>query len=446
MNQPTYLTDTDWLDWHSIGNDSIELAPEQIQRAAQLSLTISAPEQSWHIYLNALATIGFEQWMTERAPDLEVQVSESTIWQPAYSNILAAACNIQVGAFKVCVIKASKVGDLQSIPFAVFDVPKLAAHFYVFMHVEEELQQTNVFSFISYPQFQIYKTQASLQVDPAWTYSVPNEELNFDTDALLLNLRCLDISAINLPDTESSVPATETDTSTALQQKLTRLQSELRKHPSQFLTVGEAETLFSNPHLINWLYALTRAEFVTNLQNSQIIAKPTVQQTIQPLINVGIWLRNQIDTVAEELGWMLMPTFAPTALRRNEDFRPIREALEKQKIYIPSNARGAERNLNSECAALKLYAIIWELDEVSENPEWMLLVIVHSITSSLVPKTLKLEIRDKTQQLFNQTLEGDSSKEILFARLIGDSNDRFWVTVTADNTSVFEIPPLGMED
>ncbi|MBW4598648.1 MAG: DUF1822 family protein [Calothrix sp. FI2-JRJ7] len=434
MNQHTFF-DTDSLDFCSLGDDSTELAPEQIQRAAQLSLGISTPEQSWQVYLNALGTIGFEQWMVERAPDLQVDVSKSTIWQPAYSNILAAACNVQVGAFKVCVITASKVGDLQSIPFAVVDVPKLAAHFYVLMHIEEELQQANVFGFMSYPQLQSYKQQVLLQVEEDFTYSLPNEILNFDVDALLLNLRCLDIRAINLP-IESSIATTQTDTSTALQQKLTRLPSELRKHPSQFLTVDEAKTLFSNPHLIDWLYACTRAEVVTDVPKSQ---------SIQPFINVGRWLLNQIDTVAEELGWMLMPTLASSALRRSEDFQPIREALEKQKIYIPSNAQGASRDLNSECAALRLYAIIWELNEVSDNPEWMLLIVVRSISSSLVPQTLRLEIRDKTQQLFDQTLEGDSSKEILFARLLGDSNDRFWVTVTADDTSVFEIEPFGLE-
>ncbi|BAZ09739.1 hypothetical protein NIES4071_15490 [Calothrix sp. NIES-4071] len=443
MNEPTYLTDTDWLDWQSIGDDSTELAPEQIQRAAQLSLAITSPEQSWQIYLNALGTIGFEEWMAERTPDLDVIISESSIWQVAYSNILAAACNIQVGAFKVCVITANKVGDLQSIPFAVLDVPKLAAHFYVLMHVEEEQQKTNVFGFISYPQFQSYKQQASLQVEEDWTYALPNEQLNFDTDALLLNLRCLDASAINLPDVQCNIPAVQTDTSLALQQKLTGLQSELRKHPSQFLTVEEAKTLLTNSDLINWLYARATTEVVTNASNSQI-AQPV--QSIQSFINVGLWLRNQIDTVASELGWMLMPTFAPSPLRRSEDFKPIREALKKQGIDIPSHAQGAERDLNSECAALRLYAIIWELDEVSENPEWMMLIVVRSISSYLVPKSLRLEIRDKTQQLFNETLEGDSSKEILFARLIGDSNDRFWVTVTADETSVFEIPPLGIEE
>lgn len=432
MNQPTFISDTDteWLDWYSLGDDSTQLAPSQIQRAAQLSLPITAPEQSWQVYLNALGVIGFEQWMNERAPDLQLRVSESTIWQSAYSNILAAACNIQVGAFKVCVITASKVGELQSIPFAVFDVPNLAAHFYVLMHVEEELQQTNVFGFISYPQFQSYKQQASLQVDSDWTYSLPNEELNFDVDKLLLNLRCLDASAINLPaHVQSNIP------SAALQQKLTKLQSQLKKHPSQFLTVEEAKILFNNPNLVNRLYELTRAE----------IDRPIVQP-IQSFINVSLWLRNQIDTVAEELGWLLMPTLAPAPLRRSEEFQPIREALEKQKVFIPSNAQGAERNLTSESAALRLYAIIWESNEVSDNPEWTLLIIVHSISSVLVPNTIKLEIRDKTQQLFNQTLEGGSSKEILFARLVGDSNDRFWVTVTADDNNVFEIPPFGMED
>lgn len=69
MNQPTFLSDTEWLDWYSLGDDSTQLAPSQIQRAACLSLPITVPEQSWQVYLNALGVIGFEQWMNERAPD-----------------------------------------------------------------------------------------------------------------------------------------------------------------------------------------------------------------------------------------------------------------------------------------------------------------------------------------------------------------------------------------
>jgi Protein of unknown function (DUF1822) len=432
MNQPTFIPEyPDWLDWHSLGDASTELLPEQIHRAAQLSSSIITPEQRWQVYLSALGVLGFEQWLGERAPDLQVRVNESSIWQSAYANILAAACNIQVGPFKVCVITANKIGDLQNIPFAVFDVPNLAAHFYVFMQVEEELQQVGVYGFMSYQQFHSLKRKTSLQVDEDLTYTVPENEFNLDADALLLNLRCLDASAIELP---VSIPPTQTDTSTALQQKLTKLQSDLKKHPSQFLTVKEATTLLSNPNLINWLYALTRAEVVTN------------PQTPPPLIKVTLWLRNQIDTVASELGWMLMPTLSPSPireLRKSEDFQIIRDGLEAKKIYIPSTAQGASRDLNSDGVGIRLYAVIWELDEVPNTQEWMMLIALGPISGVPIPKTLKLEVRDQTQELFNQSLE-DTTTAMLYARVIGDANDRFWVTVTADESIVFEIPAFSM--
>ncbi|MBF2063587.1 MAG: DUF1822 family protein [Calothrix sp. C42_A2020_038] len=413
MNQNTPLSE--YLDWQSLGNTSVQLAPEQIRRAAQLSLSITYPQQCWHVYRCALGVIGFEQWLSERSPDLQVQVNQSSIWQPAYANLLSAASNIQVGAFKICIITASQVGDLHSIPLAVLDVASLTAHFYVLMQVEEELQQVSVFGFTSYGELQSQRNK--LQVEE-WNYCLPTNKLNFDPDALLLNLRCLDTSAIELP-----VSTVQTDLTTNLQQKLANLQSGFKQHPAQFLTLPEVRVLFSNSDFINRLYALTHVQ-------------------PQPLVNIGLWLRNQIDTVASELGWMLMPTLAPSAMRNFDDFKRIRDGLEARKIYIPSTARGASRELKSECGGVKLYAIVWKLDE-NPNPEWMMLITLGCIADIPMPKTLRLQVRDQTQELFNQYQE-DTTNGILYAKVIGDSNDRFWITVTADDTAVFELPPFGM--
>ncbi len=427
MNQLPISDLPDSPDWQSLNETRIELLPEHFQKAARLSQSIHLSEQRWQVYLCALGVLGFEQWFTERAPDLQFQSDRASIWQPAYANLFVAACNIQIGDFKVCLLTSNNLTNQHSIPFAVLDIPDFAAHFYVLMQVEEEEQQVAVSGFMNYKQYLNYQQTERLQVDTDWTYTIPSNWFDSNPDTLLLNLRCLDANAIQLP----AKTTVETATTTALQQKLTALTSKLQKqHLSELLTVKEGTTLLSNSDLIDWVYVQTRN---------------TKSLSAQPLINVGFWLRNQIDAVASELGWMLMPFPALSALRSLQDeFDQIRSGLEQNSIHIPSAARGAYRDLECDRGSLRLYAIMWVLSETTENREWTLLIALGSQPQRQMPKTLKLEVRDETQLLFAQSLE-DTSKNILYAQVIGNWGERFWVTVTADNEAVFEIIPFGME-
>ncbi|MGF1674119.1 MAG: DUF1822 family protein [Rivularia sp. (in: cyanobacteria)] len=406
-------------DWQSLNETRTELLPKHFQKAARLSQSIHLPQQRWEVYLCALGVLGFEKWLLERAPDLQFESVNASIWQPLYANLLTAACNIKVGNFKVCVLTNS------SVPFAVLDIADFTAHFYVLMQVEEEEQQVGVSGFMSYEQYCNYQQKAHLQVNSDWTYPIPSTWFYSNPDALLLNLRCLDADAIQLP-----TKIAQNYTTTALRDKLTALTSQLQKqHFWQLLTVKEATTLLSNPDLINWAYK---------------IINPSLAQ---PLINVSLWLRNQLDAVASELGWMLMPSFAISQLRSLEDeFEKIRSGLAKSGVQIPSTARGAYRDLecDSQGLALRLYAIMWVLSETGDNKEWMLLIALGSQPQAEMPKSLTLEVRDQTERLFIESLE-DSNKGILYAQVIGNWEERFWITVTIDDETVFEIPPFGME-
>ncbi|NJN10549.1 MAG: DUF1822 family protein [Richelia sp. RM2_1_2] len=402
-------------DWQSLNETRTELLPKHFQKAARLSQSIHLPQQRWEVYLCALGVLGFEQWLLERAPDLQFECDSASIWQPAYANLLAAACNIKIGNFKVCVLTNS------SVPFAVLDIPDFTAHFYVLIQVEEEEQQVAVSGFMSYEQYRNYQQKAHLAVDSDWTYPIPSTWFYSNPDALLLNLRCLDADAIQLP-----ITIAQNNTATALREKLTALTSQLQKqHYSQLLSVKEATTLLSNPDLIDWAYKIVNPSFA------------------QPLINVGLWLRDRIDAVASELGWMLMPSLAVSELRSlEEEFEQIRSGLAKSGVQIPSTARGAYRDLESDRHLVRLYAIMWVLSE-GANKEWMLLIALGSQPQGQMPK-MTLEVRDQTELLFTESLE-DTNKGILYAQVIGNWEERFWVTVTVDDDTVFEIPPFGME-
>ncbi len=422
MNQP--LTDDleGLFDWQFLNETRIDILPEHLQSAVNLSMSIELPQQRWQAYITALGTLGFEQWLKERAPDLQINSNSASIWQPGYAYLLSAACNIQVGDFKVCLIPASNLTQEYSVPFAVFDIPNLAAHFYVLIQVQEEIQQLAVSGFMNYEQYQRYQQTAHLEVESDWTYTLPSTCFNSNPDLLLLNLRCLDASAIQLP----VAPTIKTDTVTALRQKLIKIQSQLQTHLIwKLLTVAEGITLLNNPDLLNGIQ--------------------------QPLINVGLWLCNQIDTVAQGLEWILMPPFPefrqlrPTSQFRGlEEFELIRTGLEQQGVHIPSLARGAYRDLNCETGSLRMYAITWILSESKENPEWILLVALGSQPQGKMPTKLHLNIRDKIEVLFADTIQ-DTSQGVIYAQVMGNLGERFWVTVTANDDAIFEIPPFGLE-
>ena len=131
LSQPSPQDFGDFLDWRSLNESRTELLPEHFQKAAQVSKLVHLSEQRWQVYLYSLAVLGFERWLTERAPDLRLQSDYASIWQPALANLMAVACNIQVGDFKICLISTSNFTDQHSVPFAALDIPCFVAHFYV---------------------------------------------------------------------------------------------------------------------------------------------------------------------------------------------------------------------------------------------------------------------------------------------------------------------------
>ena len=413
-------------DWQSLNETQTELLAEHFHQAARLSQSIYLSQQRWQVYVNALAVFGFERWLKERSPDLNLRIDESFIWQPKYANLLPSACNIWVDNFKLCILTSSNLTNEHSIPFAVFDVPRFTAHLYILMQVMEEQQQVAVSGFISYEDFCRYQQTAELEVEQDWTYTIPENWFNSDANALLLNLRCLSADAIHLPVNVNANQQIET--ATALKQKLLKFESQLQnKYPWQLLTVKEGFDLLNNSELIDLTYKLV------------------APSPIQPLINVGYWLNNKIDAMTTELGWVLMPSLKLSAIRSLENFDRVRSGLEQQGVHIPTMAMGAYRDLEcGDSTSLRVYAITWLLSEKSDNSEWVLLVALGSQPQAKMPETLKLEVRDETQLLFEEELK-DTNQGILYAQVIGNYGERFCVNITVDEDILIEIPPFGFE-
>jgi hypothetical protein len=86
----------------------------------------------WQTYIQALALLGFTQWLSERLTGMALcDPEQASIW---HSHVM-----LQLGEFKLCLIAAEHVLDeMVNVPDMAI---ALAAHFYIFIEVVEEQAQ-----------------------------------------------------------------------------------------------------------------------------------------------------------------------------------------------------------------------------------------------------------------------------------------------------------------
>jgi hypothetical protein len=163
-----------------------------------------------------------------------------------------------------------------------------------------------------------------------------------------------------------------------------------------------------------------------------VSATPSLSQRA---INVGLWLQEQLDTVAQELSWVLLPPLSVSSAMRGilsvtEEFEAmLADLVERQVIDIPPDARGAYQDLEWETLSLRLYAAAWSLSIEEENsePEWALLLLLGTPTGMPLPAGIQLQVRDAAQLLEDVVLQ--NSQSYLYAQVIGAPNEAFWVTI-----------------
>jgi len=164
-------------------------------------------------------------------------------------------------------------------------------------------------------------------------------------------------------------------------------------------------------------------------------------------MNVGMWLREQLDTVAQEWAWVLMSSFEVEmvpAFRAiaSTSIEPILDSLRQDGIEIPSHARGAYRDLHSGSTALRLHALVWDIPDTISPGEWALLIVLTTQPNALVPMGIILTIRDETQILIQEEWLDASPNSHLYAQVIGDCSEQFWVSIDLGHGVIVTFPPF----
>jgi hypothetical protein len=195
-----------------------------------------------------------------------------------------------------------------------------------------------------------------------------------------------------------------------------------------------------------------------HLRHSDVAAlrQSAAQSAPSPLpsrtINVGAWLRNQLDRAAEELAWMLVP---PAALNLSGAMMSVRSArspvedldaviselVRKQKLTISPEARSAYWDFQLGTVAMRLYGLGWiETPADLDQPEWSLLLILGAQSGTHLPPGTTLKVEDATQVLAEERL---NQSPYLYAQIVGTWDEQFRVTIALASGEELTLPSFA---
>ncbi len=167
------------------------------------------------------------------------------------------------------------------------------------------------------------------------------------------------------------------------------------------------------------------------------------QSVTQTKIRVGQWLNRQLDDLAAELSWVLMPPMTPqTAGMRSatstlsNSFAQVLGTIASEGIMISNLSQTAYYDLVTADPAVRLYAVVGQL-----NPtEWSLLLILGNPDGIALPANLHLRVSDDRQILVEESVEVARSQSYLYTQLIGEMDEGFQVAVTLPSGTIHVFP------
>lgn len=178
-------------DFKLLMPEIIWLESEHFNRAIELLTQVKSEAHKWETYLNALALIGFEEWLIEQIPEKIVN---------RYTNSIKSICHLNVGDFKLYLIATEHLLDeVVNVPQDAIEQPDLAAHFYVVLEVLEEQEQVIFRRFLRYDQLVNYLRRSNLQLLKDSFYQLPLSLFDAEPNDLVVYCRKLEPTAIPLP-------------------------------------------------------------------------------------------------------------------------------------------------------------------------------------------------------------------------------------------------------
>ncbi|MGD2182023.1 DUF1822 family protein [Lusitaniella coriacea] len=449
----TNITMNEFLEF-TTPSETLELETEQIDRALQFSQAAKNPQRQWSLYIQSLVLSSFEEWVKKRQPDLKLKTDNCSLSNPIHANFLDTICNLQVGDFKVCLIPTTSLSDSEiSIPRAVLDLPEFAAHFYIVIGIDEELEMAAIRGFLSRDRAIQERDRTQPQLD--WNYSIDIARFENNFNDLLLYLQCLDVEAIPLPD------PIRANNLTQLKNQLESLLPQIQNQSLwQVLSWEQGVAVLTHPELLDWIYRVQTGTILSPSQHISDFLKIITQQAT----NASRW----IQEFAQELTWEVInqPVLTPImSVAQTKEFvqewtwqifsppvpSPIRSVTETKEasdifseiqqnhnLKIPPDAGYAYQDLAFE-NGMRLYGVTWS---IPDEESWSLLLVLGAIPGQALPSKIQWRISDQTGILIEESLQSGNENEYLFAKLVGTYEEKFLLTLISATGEELTLPPL----
>lgn len=373
-----------WLNEFSpISEDSIVLAPEDIDRATEISQRSRHPEKRWQIYLSALSLVGFEHWLEQKIPKAKISTNECTILEPPSASTSTAICNLNVNGFKICLVEVgSFLSETLFIPKATIDSIDLAAHFYVPITVDEESNVISIHGFLR--QDTIQPTMLSSESTGFYALSIAQFDPNLDR--LLLLLECLEPQAISLPK-----KAVETRT-------LDRI---LVKPPVKF--------------------------------------KHWVQQQWNELIEID-W---KLITSEKSLAGAMRSSRSDVISASEIDL--ILKSLQQSGVRTTNkHQRGIGKDFEYAGLALRLYIVSATNSASSPVDENSMIFILKFQNGENLPPGLLFQVSDAEKVLEERTIESEEESDFIYCQAFGIPGEQFCITLQLNQTAALTLEPIEL--
>lgn len=388
----TFLPDDTLPNGRLLSTEALSLTPEQIDRAIQLSQLGQNDNEQWQFYLQTLALQGIQEWFQKRAPELSFHSSWLDRDMPL---------NRPIPGFGVSSDR-SEQGMLPS-----FQV----GNFRMNLVITDALETAEV---------AVSETAIARLEGMAHFYLLVEVLEEFAQITVAGYLRRDQMIQHSLAPAADGLCWLATDW---FEQESDRLLLELQSLDPTTIPLTE--------------------QTVSRQGNT-----PSLQQQV---INTGLWLRNQLDQVAQDLGWILLPSPVLSPAMRAvrspvEQFSNLQSSLaERQGVLIPPQAKTAYKQLGGENHAFCLYIVTWELEPGDHPSEWSLMVILAAPSGTLLPANTDLQIWEGPEQLLKQRLEHPTDGGYLFAQVGGTQDEQFSIGIHFPNQEFLQLAPFGFD-
>jgi hypothetical protein len=186
--------------------------------------------------------------------------------------------------------------------------------------------------------------------------------------------------------------------------------------------------------------------YLHHLEPAMLLPRPSPASPPEPVLNVGRWLNNQLDAVAEAFAWTLMEPLAPAMAMRSpvQELAVILAELKPQGVEVPTRARAAYTDVQVAGLPLRLYGLAWSLFDTG-IPEWSLLVFLGPNLGENLPVGMGLRIRQGEEILTVQTLAADTDSTYLYAQVLGGWDEQFTLDVIPPGGTPLTLPSFAFD-